>query len=96
MEVLAAVASVAGVLSLTIDGIETIGKLKAFCDDFKTSNKLASEFFHELDGAGNSARQCQRIMYQVEHDEYCSEARFSSSIHADSGRGLHPRPREVA
>lgn len=48
MEVLAAVASVAGVLSLTIDGIETIGKLKAFCDDFKTCNKLASEFFHDL------------------------------------------------
>ena len=42
MEVLAAVASVAGVLSVTIKGIETIGKLKIFCDE------VIADFFHDL------------------------------------------------
>lgn len=48
MEVLAAVASVAGVLSLTVQGIEIIGKLKIFCADFKSSDKVAADFVHDL------------------------------------------------
>lgn len=48
MEALAAVASVAGVLGLTIQSIEIIGKLEVFCDDFAKSDKVAAEFFHDL------------------------------------------------
>lgn len=48
MEALAAVASVAGVLSLTVQGIEIVGKLKLFCYDFKRSKKVAADFIQDL------------------------------------------------
>jgi hypothetical protein len=77
MEALGVAASIVGIVSIAIQGIDSIQKLRDFCHDFSTINQASREFQKQLVYLDSILKEVRKVCSQLEDANYTKKNDFN-------------------
>jgi hypothetical protein len=77
MEALGVAASIVGIVSIAIQGIDSIQKLRDFCHDFSTINQASQEFQKQLVYLDSILKEVRKVCSQLEDANYTKKNDFN-------------------